>query len=124
MNEKINVLLIEDNAVDARLVKGMLEHDESGSFSLQHVSTLEEGLHFLESGSAYQVILLDLGLPDACGLQALRRVIPLAENASIVVITAFQDEELGLGALREGAHDYVIKGQINNGQLRRILRFA
>src|SRR5579859_406760 len=124
MNEKIHVLLIEDNGVDARLVKGMLEHDESDIFTLNHVSTLEEGLRFLEPGSRYQVILLDLWLPDASGLQALRRVIPLAENASIVVITGLEDEELGIAALREGAHDYVIKGQVNNGQLRRILRFA
>jgi PAS domain S-box-containing protein len=124
MNEKIHVLLIEDNAVDARLVKGMLEHDESRTFALKHASTLEQGVRFLERGSEYQVILLDLGLPGVCGLQALRRVIPLAENASVVVITALQDEELGIVALREGAHDYVIKGQLNNGQLRRILRFA
>ena len=110
MNEKIHVLLIEDNAIDARLVKGMLEHDQSRSFVLKHASTLEQGVRFLERGSEYQVILLDLGLPGVSGLQALRRVIPLAENASVVVITALQDEELGIVALREGAHDYVIKG--------------
>jgi two-component system cell cycle sensor histidine kinase/response regulator CckA len=124
MNEKIHVLLIEDNAVDARLVKGMLECDEHGSFTLKHASTLGEGLHFLAPHSVFQVILLDLGLPDADGLQALRRIIPLAGDASVVVITGYQDEELGIAALREGAHDYVIKGQINNCQLRRTLRFA
>lgn len=123
-DEKIQVLLIEDNAVDARLVKGMLEHDEDGSFALKHASTLGEGLHFLAPDSVFQVILLDLGLPDADGLQALRRIMPLVKDASVVVITGHQDEELGIAALREGAHDYVIKGQINNGQLRRILRFA
>ena len=58
MNEKIHVLLIEDNAVDARLVKGMLEHDECDIFSLYHASTLDEGLRLLGQDATYQVILL------------------------------------------------------------------
>ena len=124
MKETIHVLLIEDSAVDARLVKGMLEHDENGIFTLQHASTFEEGLRFLAPDSLYRVILLDLGLPGTTGLETLRRIMPLAEGASVVVFTALQDEELGIAALREGAHDYVIKGQIHGGQLRRILRYA
>ncbi len=124
MNEKIHVLLIEDNALDARLVKGMLEHDESGIFTLKHALTLEEGLRSLAPTCVYQVILLDLGLPDTNGLQTLRRIMPVAEGASVVVLTGLQDEELGIAALREGAHDYIIKGQIQGGPLRRILRYA
>ena len=124
MKDKIHVLLIEDSAVDARLVKGMLEHDENGIFTLQHASTLEEGLRLLAPDSLYRVILLDLGLQGTTGLETLRRIMPLAEGASVVVFTALQDEELGIAALREGAHDYVIKGQIHGGQLRRILRYA
>jgi len=124
MNEKIHVLLIEDNALDARLVIGMLEHDESGIFTLKHALTLEEGLRSLAPTCVYQVILLDLGLPDTNGLQTLRRIMPVAEGASVVVLTGLQDEELGIAALREGAHDYIIKGQIQGGPLRRILRYA
>jgi len=124
MKEKIHVLLIEDSAVDARLVKGILEHDENGIFTLQHAFTLEEGLRLLAPDSLFRVILLDLGLPGTTGLETLRRIMPLAEGASVVVFTALQDEELGIAALREGAHDYVIKGQIHGGQLRRILRYA
>ena len=124
MKEKIHVLLIEDSALDARLVRGMLEHDESGAFTLEHVSTLKEGIRSLECGSGTHVILLDLGLPDATGLQTLRRIMPLAQSASVVVMTGHQDEELGIAALREGAHDYLIKGQVDGAQLRRILRYA
>jgi two-component system, cell cycle sensor histidine kinase and response regulator CckA len=124
MKEKINVLLIEDNAVDARLVKGMLEHDAAGIFTLTHMSTLEDGMRSLAHGSGNQVVLLDLGLPDATGLETLRRIMPLAQSASVVVITGHEDEELGIAALREGAHDYLIKGQVQGGQLRRILRYA
>src|SRR5437879_12906915 len=124
MRSTIHVLLIEDSAVDARLVKGMLEHDENGIFTLQHASTFEEGLRFLAPDSLCRVILLGVGLPGSTGLETLRRIMPLAEGASVVVFTALQDEELGIAALREGAHDYVIKGQIHGGQLRRILRYA
>lgn len=124
MNEKIHVLLIEDNAVDARLVKGMLEQHESGIFAVKHASNLEEGLRSFAPECVYQVILLDLGLPDSAGLETLRRIMPQANGASVVVLTGVQDEELGVAALREGAHDYIIKGQITSGQLRRTLRFA
>src|SRR5260370_21150137 len=102
----------------------MVEHEGSGDFTLGDVSTLKEGIRSLERGSGTQVILLDLGLPDATGLQTLRRIMPLAQSASVVVITGHQDEELGIAALREGAHDYLIKGQVGGGQLRRILRYA
>ncbi len=124
MKNEIHVLLIEDNPGDARLVQGMLEHDADSAFTFKHVSSLGDGLRALESGSANQVILLDLGLPDATGLQTLRRIMPLAQDASVVVITGHQDEELGIAAIREGALDYLIKGQVVGSQLRRILRFA
>jgi two-component system cell cycle sensor histidine kinase/response regulator CckA len=122
--DKIQVLLVEDNPADARLVKGMLEHDESGAFTVKHVSTLEEGMHALAPDSGNQVILLDLGLPDGSGLQTLRRIMPLAQDASVVVMTGLQDEEMGIAAIREGAHDYLIKGQVDAGRLRRLLRYA
>ena len=124
MKEKIRVLLIEDDPVHALLVRGMLEHDENGIFSLTHVSTLAEAMRSLAPGSGNHVILLDLGLPDATGLQTLRQIMPLALEASVVVITAIQDEMVAITALREGAQDYIIKGQVDGGQLRRILHYA
>jgi two-component system, cell cycle sensor histidine kinase and response regulator CckA len=122
--DMIHVLLVEDNPGDARLVKEILGHDERNAFRVKHVSTLEEAMSFLAPGAANQVILLDLGLPDESGLRTLQRIIPVAQEASIVVITGLQDEELGIAAIREGAHDYLIKGQVDGGQLRRILRYA
>ncbi|HYW65962.1 MAG TPA: response regulator, partial [Candidatus Dormibacteraeota bacterium] len=124
IGEMIHVLLVEDNPGDAFLVKEILEHDESTAFRVKHVSTLEEAMGSLAPDAANQVILLDLGLPDESGLRTLQRIIPAAREASIVVITGLQDEELGIAAIREGAHDYLIKGQVDGGQLRRILRYA
>jgi len=81
-------------------------------------------MRLLAPGSGNQIILLDLGLSDETGLQTLRRIMPLAQDASVVVITGLKDEELGIAAIREGAHDYIIKGQVDGTHLRRILRYA
>jgi DNA-binding NtrC family response regulator len=122
--QKIHVLLIEDNPGDARLIKGMLEHGDNNAFTLKHVSTLADGVCALASVSGDEVVLLDLGLPDETGLKTLRRIIPIAQDVSVVVITGSHDEELGIAAIREGAHDYLIKGQVDGGQLRRVIRYA
>jgi two-component system cell cycle sensor histidine kinase/response regulator CckA len=123
-SDKIHVLLVEDNSGDARLAKEMLEQDGGRAFSVKHVETLEQAANALQTDSAIGLVLLDLGLPDESGLQSLRRIIPLANDASVVVMTGNQDEELGIAAIREGAHDFVTKGQIDGGQLRRVLRYA
>jgi two-component system, cell cycle response regulator len=122
--DKIHVLLVEDNPGDARLVEEMLKEGGTDDFVLKHVESLQEGMSSLSRGCASQVILLDLGLPDETGLQTLRRILPLAQDASVVVITGLQNEELGTAAIREGAHDYLIKGQIDGRQLRRIVHYA
>ena len=121
---QIHVLLVEDNSFDARFVTEMLKDDEIGAFKIQHGKSLLEALSILSRGGEIQVILLDLALPDESGLQTLRRIVPAAHGASIVVLTGYLDEETGIAALREGAHDYLIKGQVEGRQLRRILRYA
>lgn len=121
---EIHVLLVEDNPLDARFVKQMLRDDEIGTFRIQHAASLLETQSILSRDSENQIILLDLGLPDETGLQTLRRIVPLARGASIVLLTGDQDEELGIAALREGAHDYLVKGQVEGRRLRRVLRYA
>jgi len=121
---KIHVLLVEDNPGDARLVEEMLKEGGADDFVLKHVESLQDGLRILSAGCGNQVILLDLGLPDETGLQTLRRIVAIAEDPSVVVITGLQNEKLGTEALKEGALDYLIKGQIDGRQLRRILHYA
>jgi len=122
--DKIRVLLVEDNPGDARLVQEMLKEGGADDFALKHVESLREGVSSFSQGCGNQIILLDLGLPDGNGMETLRRIMPLAQDASVIVITGLQNEELGLAAIREGAHDYLIKGQINGPQLRRIIHYA
>ena len=122
--DKTHVLLIEDNHGDARLVEEMLKEGAADDFVLKHVESLQEGVSVLSQDCGSQVILLDLGLPGGIGLESLRRIMPLAQDASVVVLTGYQNEELGIAAIREGAHDYLIKCQVDGRQLRRILRYS
>jgi two-component system, cell cycle sensor histidine kinase and response regulator CckA len=117
------VLVIEDNAGDALLLREML-NDESSHYTdvAQARSMSEAETHLAEH--AVDIILLDLGLPDAQGLVAVRRAHAAAPEIPLVVLTGLDDEVLALQALQEGAQDYLVKGQIETHGLLRALRYA
>jgi len=121
----IDVLLVEDNPGDARLVVEMLNESGSADFRLEHVTTVRDAVDRLSaSGSETDAVLLDLSLPDESGLDTLRRILGSAGRASVVVMTGAGDEELGMAAIETGAQDYLVKGQVDGPRLRRALRFA
>jgi len=117
------VLLVEDNPGDARLLREML--DEEGSFNTQltHVQCMRDAEQHL-AAHAVDIILLDLGLPDAQGLAAVQRAHAAAPDVPLVVLTGLDDESVAAQALQEGAQDYLIKGQIETRGLLRALRYA
>jgi diguanylate cyclase (GGDEF)-like protein/PAS domain S-box-containing protein len=117
------VLLVEDNLGDARLLREMLNEDRSLGIKLNHVGRLSEAEGHL-SLHPVDIILLDLGLPDAQGLEAVRRAHAAAPHVPLVVLTGMDDEALGAQALQEGAEDYLIKGQVETRGLLRALRYA
>jgi diguanylate cyclase (GGDEF)-like protein/PAS domain S-box-containing protein len=117
------LLLIEDNPGDARLLREMLQEQEPHSAELKHVEYMSEAeTHLAEN--VVDMILLDLGLPDAQGLAAVRRAHAAAPRVPLVVLTGLDDEVLATQALQEGAQDYLIKGQIETRGLLRALRYA
>jgi signal transduction histidine kinase len=118
-----NVLLIEDNIGDARLLREMFNEDSSRHFDLTRVSFMAEAERHLAIHTA-DIILLDLGLPDAQGLAAIRRARVAAPDIPLVVLTGMDDEELAAQSLQEGAQDYLIKGEIEPRGLLRALRYA
>jgi diguanylate cyclase (GGDEF)-like protein len=120
----IDVLLVEDNAGDARLVVEMLRESGSDDFRLHQVSTLGAAIEHLLSGAGTDVILLDLSLPDESGLATVRRIVANAGGISVVVMTGADDEVLGISAMQVGAQDYLVKGSVDGHRLRRVLRFA
>jgi len=117
------LLLVEDNPGDARLLREMFdEAGAKGAELRQAVNMHEAELELRER--AFDIVLLDLGLPDAQGLEAVRRTHAVAPRVPLVVLTGLDDESLATQALQEGAQDYLIKGQIETRGLLRALRYA
>ncbi len=124
IKRQINVmLLIEDNPGDARLIKEMLQEQSSQKIELKHVECMEDAEKHL-AANAIDVILLDLGLPDAQGLDAVRRARAAARGIPLVVLSGLDDESMAIQAMQEGAQDYLVKGQIEPRELVRALRYA
>jgi signal transduction histidine kinase len=116
------ILLVEDNAGDARLLLAMFDEGTSKA-QITVVVTLRDAERHL-SGHLPDAILLDLGLPDAEGLAAVRRIRTAAPSAPLLVLTGLDDELMAARALQEGAVDYLIKGEIESRGLLRSIRYA
>jgi len=122
--ETMSVLLIEDNPGDARLVEEMFKQLASHlTAEVECVDRLERGLECLSEHPA-DVILLDLGLPDSNGIDTFFAIQQYASNRPVIVFTGLRDEETAARVLREGAQDYLIKGQIDTDRLLRSVRHA
>lgn len=118
-----SLLLVEDNLGDARLLREMFNEAGSPVAEMTHVESLREAERHL-AALAVDVILLDLGLPDGQGMDAVRRAQAAAPRVPLVVLTGLDDEALAAQALQEGAQDYLVKGQIETRVLLRALRNA
>jgi signal transduction histidine kinase len=117
------LLIIEDNPGDARLLREMLDVNGTHQAELMFAETMGEAEKCLAE-RVIDLILLDLGLPDAGGLIAIKRTRAAAPGIPLVVLTGLDDEELAAQSLQEGAQDYLIKGQIETRSLLRALRYA
>ncbi|WP_017319230.1 hybrid sensor histidine kinase/response regulator [Mastigocladopsis repens] len=122
-SDSVKILLIEDSLAEARLLQEFLKQAKSHEFSLLHVKRLGEALQELRRGT-YDVILLDLTLPDSQGLASLAPLMSHAPSVPIVVLTNTNDDELALEAVRRGAQDYLVKRQVNSNLLIRSLSYA
>jgi diguanylate cyclase (GGDEF)-like protein/PAS domain S-box-containing protein len=117
------VLLIEDNPGDARLLHEMFKEQGLYDVELAHVPCMLAAEKYLEE-QRVDIVLLDLGLPDAQGLEAIRRVRAAAPHIPLVVLSELDDESMAVQALQEGTQDYLIKRQLEPRELLRALRYA
>lgn len=119
-----SILLVEDNPADAELVRERLK-DASGMspFHMTRASTLKEAIIHLQA-TPFDVILLDLNLPETNGLETLKRIRSANSTIPLVVLTGNEDEPLALEAIKLGAQDYVPKSSMNAVLLSRILHYA
>ena len=121
----VNVLLIEDNPGDARLIREMLADSKSAVFNIELADRLSTGLAHLAGGNGdFDVVLLDLSLPDSSGIGTFVRTGAQAQNMPIVVLTGLYDTELAILAVQKGAQDYLVKGQVNSEIMVRAIRYA
>jgi Flp pilus assembly CpaE family ATPase len=122
-HQLINVLLIEDNPGDTRLIRELLKEAKGVPTGLVCADRLSSGIELLLKGGV-DVILLDLSLPDSKGFDTFAKVHTHAKDLPVIVLTGFDDEELAMKAVREGAQDYMAKGAVNSQSLMRAVRFA
>lgn len=123
MNNNIKILLIEDNPGDIRLIRELLSESQPSSVDITVSERLSDGRSALVN-QEFDVVLLDLTLPDSQGLETLRKVCPDAPHAAVVVLTGFDDEETALTSLREGAQDYLVKDRMDPDALWRAIRYS
>ena len=117
------ILVVEDSPGDARLLREMFDQDRAKSMHMTHVCTMAEAEKHLAEHFV-DIVLLDLGLPDAEGMDAVHRAHAVAPSVPLVVLSGLDDERMALDALHDGAQDYLIKGQIDSRGLLRSLRYA
>jgi two-component sensor histidine kinase/CheY-like chemotaxis protein len=119
----MTILLIEDNPADVEMIRELLSDRKGSFFDIVCADRLSAAKPYFAAGGI-DIILLDLGLPDSQGLDTLRRVRDHGREVPIVVLTMLDNEETGLNALKEGAQDYLVKGQMNGPLIVRSLRYA
>ena len=127
-NTEIAVLLIEDNPGDAFLIKELLNEAATAvsshtSFNLTHSDHLADGLAVL-SRAPFDVILLDLSLPDSYGLDTFLALCEAISDTPIILLTGFNSEQLAMEAMQLGAQDYLVKGDVDSHSLVRAIRYA
>ncbi len=117
-----NILLIEDNIADVELIREMLNEVE-GSYALTEAGRLSSGLKILKE-DAFDIILLDLELPDSSGIDTFLTILDQASDVPVIILTVFADEKLAAEAISQGGQDYLIKGRIDSILLERSIRYA
>lgn len=123
MQKLFNVLLVEDNPGDAFLIQQQFKTAKTYEYHLTHVEYLAKAIASLAQGS-YDVILLDLSLPDSRGFETLKTIKEHSLEIPIVILSGINDEELAIQAVRQGAQDYLVKGQVQGEILVQALRYA
>lgn len=121
--QPVKVLLVEDNPGDVRLLQVALAEVTAVQIQLDHIGRLNQAWQYLAEHN-FDVVLLDLSLPDSQGLATLIEMHSRAPEAPIVVLTGLDDETLAVRALQEGAQDYLVKGKVNGDLLVRSMRYA
>ncbi|MEA5569714.1 response regulator [Calothrix sp. UHCC 0171] len=121
--QALKVLLIEDNPGDVFLLREFLADVSSFQFQLTPAESLRDALNCIENNK-FDVILLDLSLPDSQGLESFVQIRDRVPSIPVIVLTGLDDETLALTAMQQGAQDYLVKGEVSGDLLVRCMRYA
>lgn len=122
-NNFIKILLVEDDLVDADLLVNLLELVPSIQFDMIHVKRLQEAIARL-GGEPFDVVLLDLSLPDSQGVDTVKKMYQRSPTVPIVILSGLEDQSVALQAVQNGAQDYLVKGEFESDLLVRAIRYA
>jgi len=120
---RVRILLVEDDPDDVWVIRNLLIDRWDGSYELVHVELLETAIQCCQEQD-FDVVLLDLTLPDSQGLETFFRVFAEAEGVPIVVLTGYGDHAVAMKAVQAGAEDYLVKGEVDDDALVRSIRYA
>ncbi len=123
LKQNINILIVEDNALDARLIKEYLLDNKGVYYNISHTESLTDAFKVLQN-SNIDIILLDLSLPDSAWPITLHRIVDSSPHIPVIVLTGFDDEERALSSIQKGAQDYLIKNDLTPTLLTRTVRHA
>jgi DNA-binding NarL/FixJ family response regulator len=119
----LQVLHVEDSRLEAFMVKKFLETPTPGRYAIINTDTFQKATQALQQHH-FDIVLLDLSLPDAHGLDLLRAIEDIVPTVPVVVVTGEEDQELGLQVMRAGAQSCLLKGQFNPQSLDEAIQHA
>ena len=123
MNGSLTILTVEDNPSDLFLVEHMLRASRLGISQLYSTDRLKDACEMLQSRDI-QLVLLDLTLPDGFGINSFLRLKPFVQKIPVIILTGLADTNLALEAIKEGAQDYLVKGEFNEGLLAKTIQYS
>jgi len=123
MKQNLKILLIEDSETDARLIREYFTSHEESQFQITVAQRLSDGFGKLKT-EKFDILLLDLSLPDSAGLGTVKKVTAISPDIPIIVLTGMKDEQIALQSVKAGAQDYLVKDQLNSELLIRSINYA
>lgn len=123
VDDSLNILLVEDDFKDAQLIKDLIVMKQKSQWQLTHVQRMSEAIKLLKQGD-FNVVILDLFLPDSGGMLTLQKLITENNAVPVIVMTNLKDENIGKDAIRQGAQDYLVKGQVTSDFFIRAIQYA
>jgi len=120
---QLTILIVEDNPEDRLLIKEYLAEKQWKSFDIQEAESLQVALDLLPHYD-FDVILLDLQLPDSSGVDTVRRLIGEVPETAVIVLTGLQDEDTALQSVRYGAQEYLEKRHLSPTTLTKSIRYS